>query len=230
MPHPPISLPPASAIIFDLDGVLADSNRLHIKAWRQTLAGLGLNYSDAGIQALIAGRRNPEIVLQIQPGLTLPQAETLARGKEERFRLLAAAELSAVKGALDFLRALRHALIPCAVATSAPRENCLQMLAQLQMLELVQATVTEEDVRKGKPDPEVFLLAAARLGVAPRECIVFEDAAAGVRAARAAGMRCIGIAGASSAADLSACGAETVLSDFEELSHGQLRIDPKVSY
>jgi HAD superfamily hydrolase (TIGR01509 family) len=105
--------------------------------------------------------------------------------------------------------------VPCAVATSARRIDTDQLLSRLGLRERFAAMVTAEDVRLGKPNPEVYLLAARAIGVEPSDCVVFEDAIVGVQAARRAGMRVIGVATAHSETELRAAGVERVVEDFE---------------
>jgi beta-phosphoglucomutase-like phosphatase (HAD superfamily) len=109
------------------------------------------------------------------------------------------------------------ASVPRAVATSASRQDVHRLLGHLGLRELFDAVVTAEDVRLGKPDPEVYLLAAEGIGVAPVQCLVFEDSVVGVQAARRAGMRVIGVATAHTDAELRDAGAASVVDDFEGL-------------
>ena len=105
--------------------------------------------------------------------------------------------------------------MPCAVATSATRVDTDLLLNRLGLLERFAAVVTAEDVRRGKPDPEVYLLAARAIRIEPSDCLVFEDAIVGVQAARRAGMRVIGVTTAQSETELRAAGVERVVADFE---------------
>ena len=105
--------------------------------------------------------------------------------------------------------------VPKAVATSARRADATRLLRELGLLAQFAVIVTAEDVRRGKPAPDVFITAAERLGVRPERCLVFEDSVVGVRAGRAAGMRVIGVTTAHTAAELTAAGAEQCITDFE---------------
>jgi len=118
---------------------------------------------------------------------------------------------------IDRLDEVVAAGIPCAVATSASRFDVDRLLGRLGLRERFDAVVTAEDVRLGKPDPEVYLLAARGIGVPPRECLVFEDSVVGIQAARRAGMRVIGVATAHTADELRGAGAASVIDDFEGL-------------
>jgi HAD superfamily hydrolase (TIGR01509 family) len=123
-----------------------------------------------------------------------------------------------VPGVAAFVETLRAHAIPLAVATSARRSDVVALLGPLGLLERFEAIVAAEDVTRGKPDPQVYLLAAQRLGAKPDGCLVFEDAIVGVRAARGAGMRVFGVATAYEAADLLTAGAERAIATFEGLS------------
>jgi beta-phosphoglucomutase len=204
------------AVIFDMDGVLVDSGAHHRAAWRALLAELAVPEPEEFWRRTI-GRPSEEAV-PLLLGRAMPPAEArrLARRKQEHYTRAAQAGLPAVPGAPAFVRALVQQGVPRGVATSARRIDADRLLAALALRELFDVVVTAEDVRLGKPDPEVYLRAAAGLGVEPAACVVFEDAPVGIRAARAAGMRAIGIAGSSAAEELLAAGAERAIPHFEE--------------
>ena len=180
--------------IFDWDGVVVDSSRLHVLSWQKLaeeegkslpadlpIGSLGVK-TEAVISDLLGWTRDPARVREI----------TLH--KEELFRRLAGeVGIESTPGVLDFLRALRRAGIACAVGSSAPRLNVEAGMEILDAQGLFAAIVSGDDVTRGKPAPDIFLKAAERLGRTPDECVVFEDAPAGVDAARAAGMRVIGV-------------------------------------
>jgi len=123
-----------------------------------------------------------------------------------------------VAGVVEFLRLLDAHRVRRAVATSASRIEVERLLARLGVAADFDAFVTADDVRRLKPDPEVYLKAAQAIGVAPRDCLVFEDALGGIAGARAAGMRVIGVTTARGAGELLAAGAERAIVDFTDLS------------
>ena len=127
--------------------------------------------------------------------------------------------MEASPGFMPLLKAIKDNALRIAVGTSAPQENVELILDELGIRKQLDAVVTAEDVERGKPDPEVFLLAAQRCNVAPTRCVVFEDAVAGIEAARAAGMRCVGVGRADVAqADLVIDSLEKVtISDVKSL-------------
>jgi beta-phosphoglucomutase len=182
------------AVIWDLDGTLIDSSDLHWEAWRQmTVAeNIPLTYEQ---YVADFGKRNDEI-LRGRMGADLSD-EFIARvslAKEIVYRdLIRTKGLELLPGALYWLRRLKAEGWPQALGTSAPRGNIDAAFTALGIAEYFDVAITSEEVRAGKPEPDVFLTAAAKLGVAPRDCIVVEDAPAGVEAARRAGMKSIGV-------------------------------------
>lgn len=182
-----------AAVLWDLDGVLVDTARYHYQAYRELMAELGRDLPEAEFQPLF-GLRNEAILRTLLGELPRERVHELARRKEELYRRAVAGNIRALPGAAELVRRLAERGIPQAVVSSTPRENIDLVLASLGVAGAFRQIVAGEDVRRGKPDPEGFLLAAARLGVEPGGCVVLEDAPQGIEAARAAGMRCIGVA------------------------------------
>jgi HAD superfamily hydrolase (TIGR01509 family) len=206
------------AVVFDMDGVLVDSGAHHREAWVRMLDELGVP-APPGFWRQTIGRPSVDAV-PLLLGEPIPPAEArrLARRKQEHYLKLAASGPPAVAGASAFVELLTGLGVPLAVATSARRSDALELLGPLGLLERFRAVVTIEDVARGKPDPEAYVLAARRLDVSPDNCLVFEDAIVGVQAARRAGMRAFGVATAHEPADLLAAGAERVIATFEGLT------------
>jgi beta-phosphoglucomutase len=154
----------------------------------------GVDLTEADFRATF-GQRNNEILSGWLGSQAGPERiREVGDEKEERYRALVRQEgIAPLPGAEQWVRALRARGWRQAIASSAPRLNVETVEEALGFTELVDAVVAAEDVREGKPDPEVFLTAAARLGAAPGRCIVVEDAVAGLKAARRAGMRSIGV-------------------------------------
>lgn len=184
------------AVIFDMDGVLVDSYAAHREAWRAMAAAEGLPFDEAKFRRLF-GRLSRSIADALWgPGrYTDAQLAGLNDRREAAFREIAAAAFPAMPGARDLLTALKAAGFALAVGSSGPPENVALVLDRLGVRPLFRVLVTGLDVRHGKPDPEVFLVAAARLGIAPARCAVVEDVPPGVEAANRAGMASIGMAG-----------------------------------
>jgi beta-phosphoglucomutase len=182
------------AVLWDLDGTLVDSEEYHWRAWRETMAAEGIALTYEQFRGTF-GQRNDAILRQwLGAGVAPARMQQVAGAKEERYRaLVRAGGLGALPGAEDWVRRLHAEGWAQAVASSAPRLNIEVVLEVIGLADRFQATVSAEDVRLGKPDPQVFLLAAARVGVPPARSIVVEDAPAGIEAARRAGMRSIAV-------------------------------------
>ena len=182
------------AVIFDMDGVLVDSNRAHYQSWVEVAAEKGLAYGEAEFQKTL-GRTSRELIAQLW-GDILSEAEIaeLDLRKEAVFRRIVDADYPAMPGSIELLDTLDAAGFRIALGSSAPAENVEQALQRMQLRGRLQAIVSGSEVTRGKPDPEIFLTAADRLGVAPNRCVVVEDAVAGIAAAAAAGMACVGMA------------------------------------
>ena len=208
----------SEACIFDMDGVLIDSGVWHRAAWQALLAEMGLDPARPDFWRLTIGRPGEEAV-PLLLGKTLPdrEARRLARRKRDLYVELARGGLRAVQGAPAFIEHLARRGIPRAVGTSASRMDVERMLGAVGLRRHFEVVVTSEDVRLGKPDPEVYVLAARRLGAAPGACVVFEDSVVGIQAARRAGMRAIGVTTAYGEEELRAAGAEAVIANFEGL-------------
>jgi beta-phosphoglucomutase len=185
-----------AAVLWDLDGTLADSGDYHWRAWRDTMRaeGLELTYQ----QFLDSfGQKNDRILSGwLGPDAAADRLQRIGDEKEALYREFARAEgLVPLPGAIAWVQRLHHAKWVQAIASSAPRANVEVMLEAIGVRSLMDAVISAEDVTRGKPDPEVFLRAAERLEVPPTSCIVVEDAAAGVEAGRRAGMKTIGVNG-----------------------------------
>lgn len=196
---------PPLAVLWDMDGVLVDSAPYHYRAWRETLATVGVDLDEASFRRTF-GQRNDAILADLLgPDVSEEQVISLGTVKERRYRaLVMQAGIAPLAGAVEWLRRLHARGIPQAVVSSAPRANITAVLEALGVADLFQALVSGEDVRQGKPHPESFLLAARRLGVPPERCQVVEDAPAGVEAARRAGMACLALTSSHPPEDLRA--------------------------
>jgi len=185
------------AAIFDLDGTLVDSFEAHSIAWRRMGDLHGVPITAEQFERHF-GRRNEQMLREIwleagRDELSDADVAGLDHEKEAIYRELVADEFPVMDGGLELLHALRSAGWKLAVGSSAPPENVEVAIDGIGARGLFDATVSGRDVRLGKPEPECFLLAAERLGVAPSRCVVLEDAPAGITAALRAGMRCVAI-------------------------------------
>ena len=181
------------AVLWDLDGTLIDSEQYHWLAWRDTMAAEDVPLTYPRFLKTF-GLRNDAIIPQWIPGATNEQIDRIANTKEQLYRrLVREGGLAPLPGAAEWTERLAHDGWRQAIASSAPRENIVAVLAVIGLGAVFQAVVSAEDVTLGKPDPQVFLTAASRLGSTPARSIVVEDAGAGVEAARRAGMPSIGV-------------------------------------
>jgi HAD superfamily hydrolase (TIGR01509 family) len=174
------------AYLFDCDGTIADSMPLHYVAWKKALGEWDCEFAEELFYAW-GGRPTAEIIstLNQRQGLTMP-VEIVARRKEELyFEMLP--ELKAVPEVLEHIVA-QHGRIPFAVVSGSARDSVTASLEVLKLLDRFDTLVCAGEYTKSKPDPEAFLLAASKLGVAPKNCLVFEDTEMGIQAATAAGM------------------------------------------
>ncbi len=182
------------AVIWDLDGTLIDSAAYHWEAWQAAMASENFLITYDQYVADF-GKRNDEI-LRGRVGADLPDAEIarISLAKEENYRRLARTKgLELLPGAAYWLERLKSDGWMQALATSAPKGNIDAVFVALGIEKFFDAVISSEEVKAGKPAPDVFLAAAEKLKVAPERCIVIEDAPAGIEAARRAGMKSIGV-------------------------------------
>ncbi len=179
------------AYLFDCDGTIADSMPLHYVAWKKALGEHGCEFPEDVFYAW-GGMPAAKIIatLAAQQGLTIPVEEVEHRKEAMYYDLLP--ELQAVPEVLEHID-LSHGHIPFAVVSGGTRESVTKSLTTLGILDKFDTLVCAEDYARPKPDPEPFLTAAARLNVAPADCLVFEDTEMGIQAATAAGMASVKI-------------------------------------
>lgn len=201
------------AVIFDLDGVVADSHPIHEVAWKSLLAEAGLNRSAINVDFLYAGHPRREILKHYLGVLSDSEIQHWGRRKDELYEL-AAKNLQAKPGIPRALSQLRDAGIRCALATSAGRKRTLESLLVLGLSEYFSIVITGDDVNSPKPAPDIFLLAAEKLMVKPQDAVVVEDSVAGVQAAVAGGLKCLGYTSAERTDELRRAGADVVVAEF----------------
>lgn len=180
--------------IFDWDGVIIDSSAQHERSWELLAAEENLPLPEGHFKRGF-GKKNEVIIPDLgwsdEPG----EVRRLGLRKEALYRELIRRDgVTPLPGARDLLEKLRAAGVPCAVGTSTHRENIEAIFAATGLGEFFAAVVTGEDVRHGKPAPDVFVAAAGRIGIAAARCVVFEDAFVGIEAAHAGGMKCVAVA------------------------------------
>lgn len=212
------------AVLWDLDGTLVDSAEYHWLAWRDTMKAEGIDLTyEMFLDSF--GRKNDTFLGGWLGDTASPgRAARIGDAKELDYRRRVEAQgLSPLPGAASWTRRLRAAGWRQAVASSAPSANVGVMLRAASLDRCFDVIVAAEDVTAGKPDPQVFLVAASILRTPPSRCIVVEDAAAGIEAARRAGMRCIGVSAAAAlAADVCVTSLEELAEDaFDALIRGR---------
>ena len=206
------------AVIFDMDGVLVDTYHAHYQSWLMMAEREGLHFTEAEF-APTFGRTSREIIAHFWGDGRYDDVEIAALDarKEAAFRRIIAQNFPAMPGAKELLAALHQNGFRLAVGSSGPPENVAMVVEELAAGQLFGAVVTGMDVTRGKPDPQVFLLAAQRLGVPPAHCAVVEDARPGIEAAHAAGMKAVGLVSTGrTRAELAA--ADLLAATLEELS------------
>ncbi len=212
------------AVLWDVDGTLVDTAELHFQAWVALAAELGKPFTRADFTATF-GWRNPEIIPKLF-GSEWTDAEIAELGdrKEDLYRAQAEKGVALLPGVSALLEAVGAAGALQAIGSSAPRRNIELILRLTGTAPHFAAVVAMEDTPRGKPDPAVFLLGARMLGVPAERCIVLEDAPAGVQAARAGGMRAVGVTfiGHHSAEKLRAAGADLVVPTLADVSAARL--------
>jgi len=209
-------------VIFDMDGVLVDSHPIHKRAWRQLLASIGRDVTDANLEFVTEGAKREEILRHFLGNLTRDQIETLGHRKHEFFEREASG-LRPIEGLRQFLTSLERARIPKAVVTNAARARMDLTLTILGLGHRFATVLTGDDVPNGKSHPEIFWKTAETLGIKPKNLLVIEDSTLGIHAARQAGMKCVGIAQGEKAEGLRRAGADRVFPDYTGLRLSDIR-------
>ncbi|MBB6146018.1 beta-phosphoglucomutase family hydrolase [Silvibacterium bohemicum] len=182
---------PFQAYLFDCDGTIADSMPLHYVAWNQTLSEWNCEFPERTFYAW-GGYPVVKIIslLNEQQGLAMPVDAVAERKEALYYEILH--QLKAVPEVLEQIEE-QHGRIPFAVVSGSTRKSVTASLETLNLLDKFDVLVCAGDYKNGKPDPEAFLMAAAKLGVPPEACLVFEDTEMGIQAATAAGMASVKI-------------------------------------
>ena len=182
------------AVLWDMDGTLIDSEEFHWIVWRDTMANAGFAITHEQFLSTF-GQRNDSILPNWLGSAATPQLiEKIGNDKEELYRdLVRRNGIAPLPGVATWLQRLHEQGWLQAIASAAPRANIDVILEALSAAHFFEGIVSAEDVHRGKPDPEVYLTAASRVGASPENCIVVEDALAGVEGARRANMRSIGV-------------------------------------
>jgi len=182
------------AVIFDMDGVIAHTNPTHDTAWRIFLARYGVEATDQELQEHMYGKHNSQILSYfLKRPLSKNEIAPLQFEKEAIFRELYRPIAQPLNGLLAFLNDLKSNQVKTGIATSAPVENLNLILEVFPIRPQMESLLSEADVTRYKPDPEIYLKSADNLGVLPAQCVVFEDSISGVQAGLSAGMKVVGV-------------------------------------
>jgi len=214
-----------AAAIFDMDGVLIDSNPYHLQKWVDLLTEHKVAFSPEELPKQIFGIRN-DTAFRFFFGnqLTKAQRRQLSEELEERFRKVFRPHAKPLPGLSALIAECHQAGVPMAVASSAMSKNVEFIVDALGFRRYFAYLVTGDEVTHPKPDPEIYLKAAQHLGLEPARCVAFEDSFVGVESAKRAGMKCVGIASTFPVDELRAhTQADLAVGGFEELNLARLR-------
>ena len=203
------------ALLFDLDGTLADTDALHLPTWVDALEPYGIKVDEEFYRQKISGRLSPDVVADLLPHLSEEEGRNIADTKEADFRERSGG-LRSLPGLIEFMEEGRRCGLSIALVTNAPRENVGAVLHGLELEDYFDVTVLAEDVGAGKPDPEPYRTALKELGVLADEAIAFEDSTSGIASAVGAGVRTVGIATTQPPEKLLDAGAYLVIEDFTD--------------
>jgi HAD superfamily hydrolase (TIGR01509 family) len=210
------------AVIFDMDGVICHTNPYHSRAFREFFSKRNLMPTEADFVAHMYGKSNSYILShfleRVIEGKELLQLED---EKESLFRQIYEPFVEPIEGFVPFIEDLKNNGVKLGVATSAPRANLDLILSKIPVRDYLGSILASENVKKHKPDPEVYLASAHNLGVRPEQCVVFEDSFSGVSAGLNAGMRVVGVLSSHTVEELPPCNA--YVSDYREMSFEKVR-------
>ncbi len=211
------------AALFDMDGVLVDNHRYHADSWQRFAARHGHSITPDQYAQFINGRVAADSMPYVmQRPLQADELTALTEEKEAIYRDLYAPTLTPTPGLLNFLADLQAHNVPMAVGTSAPVNNIAFTLDGTGIHSYFMHVVDASMIQKGKPDPEIYLTAARRLGIPPTHCVVFEDAFSGLEAGLRAGMTVIALATTHTRDELQGTDAHLIVDDFTQLTYDQL--------
>lgn len=210
-------------VIFDMDGVIVRSEEAHWVSWRAVAAVRGIDLKYETFLSCF-GRVNADCIrIMLGDGIDEVESVQIADRKESAFRDAVRENVPLAVGTRELLASLQSVGARLAVGSSAPSENVALILDAGQIREFFSATVDGNQVKRGKPAPDVFLQAGEAIGIVPARCAVIEDAPAGIRAARAANMTAIGVATTHTDAQLFEAGAHAVFPELATLTPAIIR-------
>jgi HAD superfamily hydrolase (TIGR01509 family) len=201
------------ALLFDLDGTLAETDSLHLPTWVDVLGPYGIEVDERFYKESLSGRSNSKIVQDLLPCLSAEVGRKLADAKEASFRERAH-ELEPLPGLLDFMKEGKSRGISLALVTNAPEENVEAILLALELKEFFDEVVLSDEVGPVKPDPAPYKAALDKLGISPEQALAFEDSTSGISSSVAAGIPTVGIASTQEPETLEEAGAFMAAKDF----------------
>jgi len=204
-----------SALLFDLDGTLADTDSLHLPTWVDVLEPYGVRVDEEFYRESLSGRNTSEIVRDLLPELSDEENRSVGDAKEARFRERAT-ELEPLPGLVDFVEHGRERGMRVALVTNAPEENVEALMLALGLRNLFDTVVLADEVEAVKPDPAPYTAALKKLGVPAEEALAFEDSISGISSSVAAGIPTVGIASSQKPETLLAAGAFVTAEDFTD--------------
>jgi beta-phosphoglucomutase family hydrolase len=203
-------------VIFDMDGVLADTGPIHFDSWVKMAAEIGVKFTKKNFEDTF-GQPSPTITRKlVGPEVEEDLVEKWARLKESYYREMVKDKLLPLPGVIKIIKELKSEGFKLAVGSSGPPENVELLLSKLKIKPFFDVIITAADVKKGKPEPEVFLNVAKILSINPQNCVVIEDAPVGIEAARRAGMISIALTTTHNKEEL--VGAHLIIKDLTEIS------------
>ncbi len=209
------------AALWDLDGVIADTADYHYRAWKEIFAERGFDFKKEDFMQFFGRRHDTIIRFGLGDNLSPEEYTTLTDRKQRTYRRMITGHINALPGAEELIKTLHDNDILQAIASSAPYDNIHIITRGIGIEQYFQAIVSGLDVKESKPDPAIFKLAAGKLGAAPARCVVFEDAIAGVAAAKAAGMKCVAVTTSHPAESLSE--ADIIVGSLEQVTIDMLQ-------
>lgn len=208
-------------VIFDMDGVITDNNPYHEEAWAEFCRNYGIRLTEEEIHQYIFGRIARDTLEYVfKKTLSVEEIDNYVALKEKIYRELYEPHIKPVIGLMELLNTLKQQGFMLGMATSAPPGNVQFMFDHIPVKDFFDIVLDGESIRKGKPNPEIYIKVIGRLGLSPSECVVFEDSIPGIKAARAAGAIVIGVATTHKAETLKNVNA--IIHDFTEVDVGYL--------
>jgi beta-phosphoglucomutase family hydrolase len=209
------------AVLWDLDGVIADTADYHYRAWRDVFGRRGVEFTRKDFMRYFGQRHDTIIRFALGDNIPPEEFDVVTREKQEKYRQIVSDHIRPLPGAVELIKSLNDHHIKTAIASSAPPENIDIILRGLGIADCFQAIAWGTEVPEGKPSPQIFLRAAQKLGVEARNCVVIEDAIAGVAAAKKAGMKCIAVTNSHPRNDLKK--ADLIVSTLKAIDIGNLK-------